>query len=124
MAKRITVEDAADNLGHVAKVDVKETVPTGHVAKVDLQEAVSAVGSLEFEGKKLDIKLRSAMGWTLIGLLGWANIWAFGLVTFTGLGWLVLSDKVLMTVVGATVADLVGVVIIMAQYLFPQRTGR
>jgi len=112
MAKRISVQRAADKLGSVVRLDA--------------QEKVAEVGSLGIESARLDIRLRKAMGWTLIALLVGVNIWAFGLVTLVGWSnWskLVLSDAVLLGVIAATVADVTGIVIIMAKYLFPKRSA-
>jgi len=96
------------------------------LVRLDVKEKAAEVGSLEIESARLAIRLRRAMGWTLIVLLAGVNLWAFGLVTLAGWsGWskLVLSDTVLVAVIGATVADLAGIVIIMAKYLFPQRSA-
>jgi hypothetical protein len=58
-------------------------------------------------------------GKVLLGIAIVANIATLTLVTLTGIGTARLSDKVLITLISSTVAELAGLVLVVAKYLFP-----
>jgi hypothetical protein len=58
-------------------------------------------------------------GKVLLGIAIVVNLATITLVTLTGLGTTQLSDKLLITLISSTVAELAGLVLVVAKYLFP-----
>jgi len=83
--------------------------------KQDLDKEAEQLGP----AKELELQLRRWLGRVLIVLLALVNVAAFGLVYLAGFQVVTLTPSVLIAVITATVADLAGIVIIMAKYLFP-----
>jgi hypothetical protein len=74
---------------------------------------------LHLESLGRDIELRTMFGKVLLGIAIVVNMATITLVTLTGLGFTRLSDKLLMTLISSTVAELAGLVLVVAKYLFP-----
>jgi hypothetical protein len=74
---------------------------------------------LHLESLGRDIELRTMFGKVLLGIAIVVNLATITLVTLTGLGLTLLSDKLLMTLISSTVAELAGLVLVVAKYLFP-----
>jgi hypothetical protein len=74
---------------------------------------------LHIESLERDIELRTMFGKVLLGIAIVVNLATITLVTLTGLGIARLSDKLLMTLISSTVAELAGLVLVVAKYLFP-----
>lgn len=58
-------------------------------------------------------------GKVLLGIAIVVNLATITLVTLTGFGTTRLSDKLLITLISSTVAELAGLVLVVAKYLFP-----
>lgn len=106
MAKKLTLEQKAKQLA-------------AHLELLMLDEQADKLGP----GEELELQLRRWMGWVLIILLASVNVAAFTLVYLAGFGVVTLPPSVLIAVIGATVADLTGIVIILANWLFPRRVS-
>src|SRR5262245_26522578 len=74
---------------------------------------------LHLESLERDIQLRTMFGKVLLGIAIVVNLATITLVTLTGLGTTELSDKLLITLISSTVAELAGLVLVVAKYLFP-----
>jgi len=74
---------------------------------------------LHLESLERDIELRTMFGKVLLGIAIVVNLATITLVTLTGLGTTQLSDKLLITLISSTVAELAGLVLVVAKYLFP-----
>jgi hypothetical protein len=77
---------------------------------------------LQLQSLERDLKLRTMFGKVLLGIAIVVNVVTITLVTLTAFGFTKLSDKLLMALIGSTVAELAGLVLVVAKYLFP--TGR
>jgi hypothetical protein len=74
----------------------------------------------ETEGRKQNIQERKTYAKRIFILL---SIWLFTLfelICYSGIGFLKLSDKVLITLITATTADILGIFAIVITYLFPK----
>jgi hypothetical protein len=74
---------------------------------------------LHLESLERDIELRTMFGKVLLGIAIVVNLATLTLVTLTGLGMTELSDRLLITLISSTVAELAGCVLVVAKYLFP-----
>jgi hypothetical protein len=74
---------------------------------------------LHLESLERDIELRTMFGKVLLGIAIVVNLATIALVTLTGLGTTRLSDTLLITLISSTVAELAGLVLVVAKYLFP-----
>jgi hypothetical protein len=80
---------------------------------------------LHLESIERDLELRTMFGIVLLGIAILVNLATITLVTLTGLGHARLSDRVLITLISSTVAELAGLVLVVAKYLFPApRSGK
>jgi hypothetical protein len=82
-------------------------------------ERLGRAEELQLESLQLDIELRTMFGKVLLAIAIVLNLATIVLVTLTGVGLTRLSDKLLITLIGSTVAELAGVVLVVAKYLFP-----
>jgi hypothetical protein len=92
------------------------------VAKISLEAHADRLGraeDLQLESLERDIELRTMFGKVLLGIAIVVNVVTMTLVTLTGLGLMGLSEKLLITLIGSTVAELAGLVLVVAKYLFP-----
>ena len=74
---------------------------------------------LHLESLERDLELRTMFGKVLLGIAIVVNLATITLVTLTGLGTTQLSDRLLITLISSTVAELAGLVLVVAKYLFP-----
>ena len=74
---------------------------------------------LELESLERDIELRTMFGKVLLGIAIVVNLATITLVALTGLAVTRLSDKLLIALISSTVAELAGLVLVVAKYLFP-----
>ncbi len=74
---------------------------------------------LELESTKQDIKLRKEFARYLLGVHTVVNLSVLVLVFLKGYGLIDLSDRVVVTLIGSTVAELAGLVMVVAKSLFP-----
>jgi len=87
---------------------------------LDVQaERLGRAEDLQLESLERDIALRTMFGKVLLGIAIVVNVATITLVTLTGLGLTLLSDRLLITLIGSTVAELAGLVLVVAKYLFP-----
>ncbi|MBI3468702.1 MAG: hypothetical protein HY000_37340 [Planctomycetes bacterium] len=90
---------------------------------VDLDAVSAALGPIE-EQRVKDIeanrKLRQLMAWLLFLTFAPANMATIVLFFFNGFGLTNLSDTALLSLQGATVAQLAAIMVIIAKYLFPK----
>jgi hypothetical protein len=94
----------------------------GEVAKISLEVQAERLGraeDLQLESLERDLVLRTMFGKVLLGIAIIVNVATITLVTLTGLGLTRLSDKLLITLISSTVAELAGLVLVVAKYLFP-----
>ena len=92
---------------------------SGPVSLETQAERIGRAEDLQLESLERDIELRTMFGRVLLGIALVANVATIALVALTGFGLTQLSDKVLITLVSSTVAELAGVVLVVAKYLFP-----
>lgn len=90
------------------------------VVSLDRQaDRLGRAEDLQLESFERDIDLRTMFGTVLLGIAILVNLATITLVTLTGLGTTRLSDRVLITLISSTVAELAGLVLVVAKYLFP-----
>ena len=76
--------------------------------------------SVAEEKEVSEIKLREAFVYALIVVFSVSVISTFVLVFLNGLGVTDLSDGILYSLIGASVAEIVGILIVPTKYLFPK----
>jgi hypothetical protein len=89
---------------------------------VSLDRQASRIGraeDLQLDSLERDIELRTMFGKVLLGIAIVVNLATITLVALTGLSLTKLSDKLLITLISSTVAELAGLVLVVAKYLFP-----
>jgi len=74
---------------------------------------------LQLESLERDLELRTMFGKVLLGIAIVANLVTITLVTLTAFNLAQLSDKLLIALISSTVAELAGLVLVVAKYLFP-----
>lgn len=92
------------------------------VARVSLEAQADRLGraeDLQLESFERDLRLRTMFGKVLLAVAIVANMSTLAMITLTGLDLMRLSDKLLMTLISSTVAELAGLVLVVAKYLFP-----
>jgi hypothetical protein len=90
------------------------------VVSLDRQAAqMGRAEDLQLESLERDIELRTMFGKVLLGIAIVVNLATITLVTLTALNLAKLSDKLLITLISSTVAELAGLVLVVAKYLFP-----
>jgi hypothetical protein len=82
-------------------------------------ERLGRAEELHLESLERDLELRTMFGKVLLAIAMVANVATVTLVTLTGLGITKLSDRLLITLISSTVAELAGLVLVVAKYLFP-----
>jgi hypothetical protein len=101
---------------------VETPVARPEVVSLDRQaDRLGRAEDLQLESIERDIDLRTMFGTVLLGIAILVNLATITLVTLTGLGTTRLSDRVLITLISSTVAELAGLVLVVAKYLFPAR---
>jgi hypothetical protein len=75
------------------------------------------------KGGQLDLSLRGAFTWIIFGLV---LIWLFfvgGVIVAAGFKWnaFTISDAVLLGLLGTTTANIVGLFLVVTNYLFPKK---
>ena len=107
-----------------------EVVPVDEV-KAEIARLTEVVKSAEDQGQatvkvqvksmEQDIVLRKMLANWLLRIFGFANVATIGLFLLTGLGYTQLSDVALLALLTATVAEVAGIMFVVARYLFPQQ---
>jgi hypothetical protein len=95
------------------------TEASGPISLEVQAERLGRAEDLQLESLETDIELRTMFGKVLLGIAIVVNLATITLVTLTGLGLTRLSDKLLITLISSTVAELAGLVLVVAKYLFP-----
>lgn len=83
-----------------------------------LKEGVSP-DSVQITAAKREIFLRTAFVFLLLVIFAFAVIYSIWIVRCVGYGVMELSDKVLLSLIGATVAEIAGLLYLAGKYLFP-----
>jgi hypothetical protein len=78
-------------------------------------------GQVRLEGGKTDIALRRRMANWLLILFSVNTGGALAMIFLVGLGLMSLSDKVIMSVLGATVVEAAAMLVTVTKYLFPAK---
>lgn len=77
--------------------------------------------SVRVEGGRTDIALRRRMANWLLILFSVNTGGALAMIFFVGFGLMSLSDKVIMSVLGATVVEAAAMLVTVTKYLFPPK---
>lgn len=80
-------------------------------------------GWVRVESGRTDIRLRKHMAYWLLGIFTGNTMGALAMIFFVGFGTMALSEKVIMSVLGATVIEAAAMLITVTKYLFPARTS-
>ena len=91
----------------------------GPVSLEKQAERLGRAEDLQLESLERDLELRTMFGKVLLGIAIVVNVATITLVALTGFGLTRLSDKLLITLISSTVAELAGLVLVVAKYLFP-----
>lgn len=75
----------------------------------------------EIEGLKQDRKQRKIFGYCIFGFMCAYMAAAIVIVFFCGFGLTQLSDKVILTLIGSTLVEVIGVFAFVARYLFHKK---
>jgi hypothetical protein len=95
------------------------TDPARRISLEVQAERLGRAEDLELESLERDIELRTMFGKVLLGIAIVVNLATITLVALTGLAVTRLSDKLLIALISSTVAELAGLVLVVAKYLFP-----
>jgi hypothetical protein len=93
------------------KVDVLDLYDIERTLRLD-------EGVMRLEGGRTDINLRSRVGSVLLFLFAVNTLGALSVIFLNGAGLLVLSDKVLIAVLAATVVQAATMLFTVVRYLF------
>jgi hypothetical protein len=92
----------------------------GRKGSYNLEDVAELAGfAQDHEDRQLDRKLRKTFAYTMLWIHGVVTVVVMAIVIFVAAGRAALSDKVLMSLIGSTVAELTGLVLAVAKYLFP-----
>lgn len=122
----MTQPDSSSSVDDPQKITLPKSITEAEDAPdsrtADWQEnQAKELGSLDLDLKALDLKLRKLYAALLFGLL---LLWLAGVYTLlvlVALQKLVLSDAVLIAALGTTTANVIGLFIVVARYIFPRR---
>ena len=81
-------------------------------------------GQVRVESGKLDIALRKRVAYWLIALFSVNTASALTMIFLIGFGLMTLSEKVIMSVLGATVIEAAAMLFTITKYLFPARNQK
>lgn len=98
---------------------VREVTLTSLEANLRVQE-----GQVRVESGKLDIALRKRVAYWLIALFSVNTASALTMIFLIGFGLMTLSEKVIMSVLGATVIEAAAMLFTITKYLFPARNQK
>jgi hypothetical protein len=102
------------------KADGAAPVVPKPIEKVPLDELTPAAGvATDPADKELDRSLRKRFGYTLLWIHGVVNVAVMALVWLIAFDLAKLSDKVIITLIVSTVAELAGLLLAVTAYLFP-----
>lgn len=97
-------------------------------SQVDLTETEAGLrveeGLVRVESGRTDITLRKRMAIWLLVLFSVNTAGALAMVFLVGFGLMILSEKVIMSVLGATVIEAAAMLFTVTKYLFPARTSQ
>jgi len=80
-------------------------------------------GRVRLEGGRTDITLRRRMAYWLLVLFSVNTVGALAMIFLVGFGKMSLSEKVIMSVLGATVLEAAAMLVTVTKYLFPPAKG-
>lgn len=75
---------------------------------------------IENNASDSDITTKRRYGIWLLGIIALWLASVLAIISFTGAGTFKLSDKILLTLIGSTTANLVGLLYIVVSHLFPK----
>jgi hypothetical protein len=90
-------------------------------ARVRIDDRETDLGVVRVESGRTDIALRKSMAYWLLVIFTANTASALILVFLAGLGRIILSEKVIISVLGATVVQAATMLITVASYLFPRQ---
>jgi hypothetical protein len=98
---------------------------SGQVTLTDIEAGLRVEeGLVRVESGRTDITLRKRMAYWLLVLFSVNTAGALAIVFFVGFGLMNLSEKVIMSVLGATVVEAAAMLFTVTKYLFPARTSQ
>lgn len=80
-------------------------------------------GLVRVESGRTDITLRKHVAYWLLSLFSANTAGALVMIFLVGFGKMALSEKVIMSVLGATVVEAAAMLFTVTKYLFPARTS-
>jgi hypothetical protein len=86
---------------------------------VELGQVYGKSFSIDEVKQLSEIRIRAILIYTLLGLLIISTLSTFVLIFLKGYGKINISDGIIYTLIGASIADIVGVIISTVKYLFP-----
>lgn len=96
---------------------------TNEVRVTDIESDVRVEeGRVRVESGRTDIRLRKHMAYWLLGLFTGNTMGALAMIFFVGFGLMSLSEKIIISVLGATVVEAAAMLITVTKYLFPARS--
>jgi hypothetical protein len=78
-------------------------------------------GAVRIKGGLTDVALRKLIGYGLLILFTISTLGAVSVIILLGRGWLILSEKIVMTYLTATVVQAATMLYAVVRYLFPSR---
>jgi len=79
-------------------------------------------GRVRLESGRTDIALRRRMAYWLLGLFSVNTAGALAMIFLVGFGKMSLSEKVIISVLGATVVEAAAMLVTVTKYLFPAKS--
>lgn len=86
--------------------------------QIEYQRAANEKLKEEIRGLKQDREQRKVFSYCIFGFMCFYMLIALIIVFFSGLKLMALSDTVLVTLISSTLADVIGVFLFVAKYLF------
>lgn len=103
----------------ITKVAVDSLVRDFYFKRHQKHLPPDAIEAVEVESRKRDIVLRTVFAVAMLIIFGGAVASSIFIIFEVGYGNMSLNDNVLLALVGATVAEIAGLLIFAAKYLFP-----
>lgn len=111
-----------DEIGIISQPDLIMDENVEATTSGDLSSIERALKIEEYKGKKQDREQRKDFAERIFSFLVFymATVGVFVLLSGVALNIFHLSDTVLVTMLGTTTANVIGIFIVVAKYLFPQ----
>ena len=113
---------SADNKSTEKLEELNTSIGDKPVEKtIAYQRAVIDKMREEIEGLKQDRKQRKIFGYCIFGFMCAYMAAAIVIVYFCGFGLMYLADKLILTLIGSTLVEVIGVFAFVARYLFHKK---